>query len=93
MSKPIALIDDGCTGDSDGLRTALGEGSTIVWTVGTDEGYGHHSTNTLWLRADGQHIFAECGGCSCEGSGHWQYVDSEPAGRLLVPEWMREQIQ
>lgn len=88
--KDYQTLNDGCTGDDDGLRAALGDDFEVVWENYDDaEGYGHHSADAVFRLADGRFVHAECGGCSCEGSGSWSYEESEAAARLMVPEWRR----
>jgi hypothetical protein len=83
-----ALLD-GCEGDSDGLRHALGDGYVVVRSYGNDDCY-EHSYNTIYRTASGQLIHAECGGCSCGGSGSWSLVSSIEEAERLVPEQERE---
>lgn len=86
--RPVyeALID-GCDGDSEGLKAALGNDYTIIRCWGDDsEGYGHNSYNTIYQTANGKIIHAECGGCSCGGSGSWSYCDNMLEAIRLVPE-------
>lgn len=87
----VQALLDGCEGDADGLRAALGEGAVIVKSWGYEEGYGHHGYDTIWRTADGRIIHAECGGCSCEGSGSWSVCSSMTEAEQLVPEWMRQE--
>lgn len=83
-----ALLD-GCDGDVEGLRKALGENYSVVSSSGDDYGYGHHSYYTTYLCEDGRTIAADCGGCSCDGGGSWDYVEPEKA-HLYIPEDVRE---
>ena len=83
-----ALLD-GCDGDSEGLRAALGGNYTVVASDGSDLGYGHHNYTTTYLCEDGRTISADCGGCSCGGSGNWDYVDAYKAWQY-VPEQDRK---
>ena len=86
-----AVLDNcGCEGDREGLRQARGDGYDVVKSYGNEQGYGHHSYNTIYKTNGGELIHAECGGCSCGGSGGWEYVKDLEAGRMLVPEQERE---
>ena len=87
----VEALLDGCDGDSDGLRAALGNRYVILESWGHDEGYGHHGYNTIYRTEDDRLVHAECGGCSCDGSGSWSYVDDLDSGRKLVPEWLRQE--
>lgn len=60
-----------------------------VWESLRNEGYGHHSYNQVFRTAGGRVIHAECGGCSCEGSGSWSVEADEKAAMLMVPEYER----
>lgn len=80
-----ALLDY-CDGDVAGLKAALGESYSVVWACGYDEGYGHHSYDTIYRTSDGRLVHAECGGCSCHGNGSWSYETSEEAAMRMVPE-------
>jgi hypothetical protein len=88
MAPEYQTMNDGCEGDSDGLAAAL-DGAVLVWENYDSEGYGHHSANAIFRLPDGRVIHAECGGCSCEGSGSWSFEDSIEAAARLVPEWNR----
>ena len=79
-----ALLD-GCEGDSKGLREALGEDYHVVESYGNDYGYGSHGYTTTYRTSNGRTISADCGGCSCGGSGSWDFVDADKA-ILYVPE-------
>lgn len=87
MSEAVfeALLD-GCDGDSVGLREALGESYSIEKSTGEDYGYGSHSYNTIYKTSDGRIIHADCGGCSCGGSGNWSYESSVEVAERLIPE-------
>lgn len=85
MSENEALLD-GCDGDEKGLREALGESYSVLESTGEDYGYGHHSYNTIYRTSDGRLIHAECGGCSCGGSGSWSFEPSVDLARRLIPE-------
>lgn len=77
----------GCDGDAKGLAEALGEHYSVIESSGDDSiGYGHHSYNTIYRASDGCVIHAECGGCSCGGSGSWSYEDSVACARRMIPE-------
>jgi hypothetical protein len=76
---------DGC---DDSLRKELGYNYKILKSTGSDHGYGHHSYNTIYQTETGKIISAECGGCSCEGSGSWCYTTLYEAG-LMIPEQER----
>lgn len=71
------------------LVEALSGGYEVVWEGGGHEGYGHHSLNAVIKLADGRFIHAECGGCSCWGSGSWSFCADEEEARRLVPEQER----
>jgi len=84
-----ALLDY-CDGDVAGLKASLGESYSVVKSKGDDWGYGHHSYDTIYRATDGRLIHAECGGCSCGGSGTWTYVDSMAEAERLIPEDKRD---
>jgi hypothetical protein len=88
MSEYEALLD-GCEGDSAGLRAALGASYKVLRSYCNDECY-EHSSNTIYEAETGQLIHAECGGCSCGGSGSWSYVANMDEAIKLVPEQERE---
>lgn len=79
-----------CEGDRQGLSEALGTDYVVLHEIYDDsEGYGHHSANAVFRTKDNKYIHAECGGCSCEGSGSWGYCkDAEEAYRM-IPENLR----
>lgn len=80
-----ALLD-GCEGDSGGLKHALGDAYSLIWANGSNEGWGHHSYDTIYRATDGRVIHASCGGCSCYGTGDWSYETSEQEAMRMVPE-------
>lgn len=83
---PFHVLNDGCDGDKGGLLAALGVGFEVVFEEYDDsEGYGHHSGNAIFRTSDGQYIHAECGGCSCHGSGSWFRAKSEEEARQAIP--------
>ena len=81
--------NDGCEGDSAGLAEALGEDFEVVYENYDEAGWGHHSANAIFRLPDGRVIHANCGGCSCGGSGDWSYEASEEDARRLIPEQER----
>jgi hypothetical protein len=87
METYEALMD-GCDGDTAGLLEALGENYRVVKSTGSNYGYGHHSYNTIYQASDGRYVSAECGGCSCGGSGSWCYSTLQEAERM-IPEQER----
>ncbi len=89
MSGPrYSTLNDGCDGDSDGLRLALGDDYAIVSEHLDDYDY-EHSYNAVFALPDGRYIHADCGGCSCGGSGHWSYVADRIEAERLIPEDQR----
>lgn len=83
-------LNDYCDGDRDGLVAALGDGFSVLFENYDDsEGYGHHSADAIFRTADGRIIHAECGGCSCDGSGSWSEYETEEKARQAIPEWRR----
>jgi hypothetical protein len=78
-----------CDGDEEGLIAALGSRFVRVFSDVDDGGYGHHSCDEVFVTDDGRIIHAECGGCSCEGSGSWSEVPSLEEAMRLVPYWKR----
>lgn len=86
MNPDYQTLNDGCDGDSDGLRVALGDGFEVVDETICDEGWGHHSYNAIFKTADGRIVHAECGGCSCGGSGSWSYEENVANAQRLIPE-------
>jgi hypothetical protein len=89
MNPDYQTLNDGCEGDSAGLAAALGDGFTVLYENCDDGGWGHHSYNAMFLTADGKHVAANCGGCSCHGSGDWEYVDSREEAIRRIPEQER----
>jgi hypothetical protein len=69
---------------------SLIEGAELVFDYSYDEGYGHHSVDEVWRLADGRYVHAECGGCSCEGSGSFSVEKDEETAMRLVPEYHRK---
>lgn len=92
MSKEYSTLNDGCEGDSEGLAMALGDAFELIREYCDDEGWGHHTYDAIFRATDGRYIHAECGGCSCGGSGSWSYAESVQDAERLIPEWRREQI-
>ncbi len=91
--KYYTLADD-CVGDSEGLAAALGaEFEVITENYDDSEGYGHHFADAVFRAHDGRIIHAECGGCSCEGSGSWSYCDSVEQALAQIPEWRRPTVE
>jgi hypothetical protein len=86
----VEALLDGCEGDAVGLRAALGERYVVLMSWARNDGISEHDYNTIYRASDGRLIHAECGGCSCGGSGSWSYVDSIEDGIALVPECRRE---
>lgn len=83
-------LNDGCEGDSDGLAAALGTDFAVVFEEYDDStGCGHHSADAIFRLSDGRIVHAECGGCSCEGSGSWSFEDSLEAAARLIPGYRR----
>jgi len=72
------------------LKAALGPRYEVLACYGSDEGYGHHSYETIFLAHDGKVILAQCGGCSCGGSGSWSFEQSVQSARGAVPDYRRE---
>lgn len=89
VDHDVEALLDGCDGDSEGLRKALGDAYTVVHSSGDEYGWGHHSYNTVYRATDGRTIHADCGGCSCGGSGNWDYATEGEAMRM-IPEDQRE---
>lgn len=89
MNPDYQTLNDGCDGDSAGLRAALGDDFQVAYEDYDDHGYGHHSANAIFMTADGRFIAANCGGCSCHGNGDWEFVDSHEEAVLRVPEQQR----
>jgi len=85
-SIAYSTLADGCEGDRAGLEAALGTGYIVLAEHGYDGGWGHHGYDMIAVTADGKLISAHCGGCSCDGSGGWQYVDELDEALRLVPE-------
>jgi hypothetical protein len=84
-------MHDGCDGDSEGLAAALGETFVVIWEDYDDStGYGHHDARAVFRAHDGRFVRADCGGCSCGGSGSWEYVDTEAEALALVPQVARD---
>lgn len=54
------------------------------------EGWGHHDSNEVIVLADGRVVAANCGGCSCGGTCHWDFVDSVELARRFIPEQVRD---
>lgn len=92
MSADYQTLNDGCDGDQAGLAAALGENFQVIWEDCSDYGYGHHSYEAVFKTADGRYVHAGCGGCSCGGTGDWEYEDSLEAALLRVPEDVRERF-
>lgn len=86
------VLDDGCEGDSIGLAALLADGYEVLHAYHSDEGYGHHSYDEIIKLADGRIVHAECGGCSCEGSGSWSIEEDVAAAAKLVPEHYRDEM-
>lgn len=86
----LSVLVDGCDGDRDGLVAALGDGWIVVFVHESDEGYGHHTYEQVFKLADGSFIHAECGGCSCGGSGSWSAHATEAEAMSRVPEYHKE---
>jgi len=94
MPIEYQTLNDGCSGDGTGLDAALVDGTVLVWEEYDDsEGYGHHSADAVFLLPDGRYIHAECGGCSCEGSGSWEYCASEEEAMRMIPAWRRAELE
>lgn len=85
----LLVLHDGCEGDKEGLVAALGDGFEVVWESFSNEGYGHHSYDQVLKTSDGRIVHAECGGCSCQGSGSWSVCASVEEAMRLVPESRR----
>lgn len=86
MNPDYNVLRDGCDGDSEGLATALGDGFSVIYSNCDDYGYGHHSYDELFVTARGHWIHAECGGCSCRGSGTWSYCEDEKEALTRPPD-------
>ena len=83
-------LNDGCEGDSEGLKSALGDGFEVVAEEYEDSiGWGHHSADAVFRLADGRIVHAECGGCSCGGSGSWSYCETLDEALKSIPEHRR----
>lgn len=85
MAEMNVLVD-GCDGDDVGLKAALGENPELLHSNYEDWGYGDHGYNEVWKTTDGKFLHAECGGCSCGGSGSWDYYDNEEEARRKIPQ-------
>ena len=75
----------GCEGDSDGLTAAIGDDFVVLHSRSDDYGYGHHTYNAVIATSNGSFIHAECGGCSCEGSGTWTRLGSLDEALSYLP--------
>lgn len=86
-----STMNDGCESMEEGraLREALGDGFSVLYENYDDHGYGHHNANAIFVTRDGRFISAECGGCSCQGSGSWAVVESREEAIRMVPEQER----
>lgn len=89
MNPAFDAVCGGCDGDRAGLLVALGDGFEVLFTGGDYGGWGHHSANSTFKTADGKFVHANCGGCSCGGTGDWRYCDSEADAMRYVPEQER----
>lgn len=87
--SPVQSLRDGCCGDTDGLCAALKQPHAVLYSACRDEGYGHHSYNEIIVLDDGRIIHAECGGCSCDGSGSWSFCATPEEAERLIPEQER----
>lgn len=90
MSDRMVLAD-GCDGDGSGLTAALGTNYEIVYQDLENYGHGHHNYDEVYKLADGTYIHAECGGCSCGGSGSFtDPLDYERAKQFIPLEKRKE---
>lgn len=89
-NQDYQTLNDGCDGDSAGLCAALGDDFDVMYENYDAHGYGHHSANAIFRASDGRIIHAECGGCSCHGSGSWSYETDEETAMRMVPEQERD---
>ena len=89
MKPDYQTMNDGCDGDSQGLRDALGDDYEVITEVRDEQGYGAHDSNAVFRTASGKIIHADCGGCSCGGTGNWDYVTSEGEAMRMIPESAR----
>ena len=48
MNPDYQTLNDGCDGDSAGLRAALGDGFKVISESIDDGGWGHHSYNAIF---------------------------------------------
>lgn len=78
----------GCDGDRAGLIAVLGDHYEVVHQDTSDYEY-EHTFDAIFKLPDGRFIHAECGGCSCGGSGSWSIEPNEEFARRRVPEWKR----
>ena len=92
MKTEYETLNDGCEGDSEGLRAALGDAYVVVYEDYDAEGWGHHGANAVFIATDGRLIGASCGGCSCGGSGGWSYCATGDEALASIPEQDRERI-
>ncbi len=61
----------------------------ILAQVVSNDGY-EHTYNAVLITDEGQIIHADCGGCSCGGSGSWGLAASYEDGLRMIPEIDRE---
>lgn len=82
------VMNDGCEGDTSGLDALLTEPHVVVFESYWAEQH-EHSGNMIVVLADGRVIHANCGGCSCGGSGDWVFRDDVGDAWRMVPEQER----
>lgn len=69
---------------------AIGEEFEIAFQDASHEGWGHHGVNVVIRTKDDRWVHADCGGCSCDGSGDWGFYESKEEAMRHVPEDVRE---
>lgn len=95
MEKPeYKTLGPCCESPAEGakLAAALGENYKVLYEDYNEHGYGHHDGNAVFETADGKYIHAECGGCSCYGSGSWEYCDTREDAIRLIPMDAQERL-
>lgn len=85
----VHVLADGCGGDSEGLKALLAQPHVVLSERCSHEDWGHHSCNVVVLLGDGRIVHAECGGCSCGGSGSWSFAETLEDAERLIPEQER----